>query len=620
MRIFCVVQGRTRVCAPRKAGQEGVLSVRRNRKPAENAVQLKKDHLWMDINWISIPTAERDEPIMIIGLDVGGTHTDVVLLEKDRLIKDIKVPTDPDDLFNSVLTGLNALTADVDKTQIKRLVLSTTLTTNAIVQRKIAPVGMIVTGGPGINPQFFRTNDLFYVVSGAIDHRGREIEPVDRNKIEHAAAQLKQSNIHHVGVVGKFGIRNPAHELKIAEILENSFDKIFLGHQISGNLNFPRRIATTYLNAAVYPIHKDFFESIKKSLEQKGLAIPIHLLKADGGTMSFESSIDSPDQTILSGPAASVMGATPFASQGDSLVIDVGGTSTDMALLINGVPVLNPLGIHIGAFQTLTRALETRSIGLGGDSSVTVVDGKLRIGPERFGPAMAYGGPAPTPTDALVVLGEITDGDRSQSENGINSVAKELALSPEELANRILDDFCKTILFEADVMIKRVNSKPVYTVHELQEGYRIKPHAMSVLGGPAPHFAKRLAIISDFRVAVVPKWKVANAIGAALARTTCEVSLFADTQQGIAFAPEENFSAEISKGFSKQDAIQQAFDLLRIKAIQKGAQTSDLEMEVIEDQAFNMVRGFHTAGQNIRVKVQVKPGLIQGYETIANTL
>ncbi len=557
---------------------------------------------------------------MIIGLDVGGTHTDVVLLGRDRLIKDIKVPTDPNDLFNSVLTGLNAITADVDKTQIKRLVLSTTLTTNAIVQEKIASVGMIVTGGPGISPEFFRTNDPYYVVSGAIDHRGREIDPLDPNEIEHAAAQLKQSDIHYLGVVGKFGVRNPAHELKIAEILENSFDKIFLGHQISGNLNFPRRIATTFLNAAVYPIHKNFFESIKQSLEQEGLAIPIHLLKADGGTMSFQSSIDTPDQTILSGPAASVMGATPFASQGDSLVIDIGGTSTDMALLINGVPVLNPVGIHIGSFQTLTRALETRSIGLGGDSAVTVGAGKLRIGPERHGPAMAYGGPAPTPTDALVLLGEITNGDRSQSENGINSVAKEMALSPEEMANRILDDFCQAILSEADNMIMRVNSKPVYTVHELQDGYQIKPHTMSVLGGPARHFAERLGNISAFRVSVVPKWKVANAIGAALARTTCEVSLFADTQQGIAFAPEENFYAEISKGFSKEDAIQQAFDLLQKKAIQKGAQTSDLEMEVIEDQAFNMVRGFHTTGQNIRVKVQVKPGLIHGYETVANTL
>ena len=567
-----------------------------------------------------ISTSGSDAAIMIIGLDVGGTHTDVVLLGRDRLIKDIKVPTDPNDLFNSILTGLNAITADVDKTRIERLVLSTTLTTNAIVQGKIAPVGMIVTGGPGINPEFFRTSDQYYVVSGAIDHRGREIDPVDQNEIEHAAELLKQSDIHYLGVVGKFGVRNPAHELKIAEIIENSFDKIFLGHQISGNLNFPRRIATTYLNAAVYPIHKNFFESIKRSLEQEGLDIPIHLLKADGGTMSFLSSIDSPDQTILSGPAASVMGATPFASQGDSLVIDIGGTSTDMALLIDGVPVLNPVGIQIGSFQTLTRALETCSIGLGGDSAVTVVAGKLRIGPERHGPAMAYGGPAPTPTDALVVLGEITDGDRGQSENGINSLAKELALSPKEMANRILNDFCQTILSAADNMIMRVNSKPVYTVHELQDGYQIQPHTMSVLGGPARHFAERLGKISAFQVSVVPKWKVANAIGAALARTTCEVSLFADTEQGIAFAPEENFYAKISKDFSKEDAIQQAFDLLRTKAIQKGAQTSDLEMEVIEDQAFNMVRGFNTTGQNIRVKVQVKPGLIQGYETVAKNL
>ena len=118
-----------------------------------------------------------------------------------------------------------------------------------------------------------------------------------------------------------------------------------MGHRVSANLNFPRRIATAWLNAAVHPVHKRFFEAVKDSLKKKGLEIPIFVLKADGGTMSLEASIEVPGQTILSGPAASVMGALPFASGAeDTLVLDIGGTTTDMAVLVRRVPLLEPLG------------------------------------------------------------------------------------------------------------------------------------------------------------------------------------------------------------------------------------------------------------------------------------
>ena len=145
---------------------------------------------------------------MIIGLDVGGTHTDVVLVDRNGLIKEIKVPTDPTDLFNSVSAGLAAITRDHDAEKINRIVLSTTLTTNAIVQNKTQPVGMIVAGGPGIDPEYYRTNSNYFAVSGSMDHRGREIEPIDPGEIKEITAHLKTEGIDHVGVVGKFSVRN----------------------------------------------------------------------------------------------------------------------------------------------------------------------------------------------------------------------------------------------------------------------------------------------------------------------------------------------------------------------------------------------------------------------------
>jgi N-methylhydantoinase A len=552
---------------------------------------------------------------MIIGLDVGGTHTDVVLLDNDGVKKEVKVPTDPLDLFNSVLSALTSITEGFNPVEIDRIVLSTTLTTNAIVQNKMTPVGMIVSSGPGIDPESFRTNTNYFTVSGSIDHRGREIEPINVDEINEIAGHLKNEGIRYVGVVGKFSVRNPCHELAITRILNKSFEKVFMGHRISGNLNFARRIDTTFLNASVYPLHREFYQAVKRSLETRGLNLPLRLLKADGGNMKFESSIENPALTILSGPAASVMGAVPFGPPAeDTLVMDIGGTTTDMAVLIGSAPVLNPLGIDLDNYKTLIRSLESLSIGLGGDSAVKIRDGEIHIGPERKGPAMAYGGPAPTPTDALFILEDIPDGSKEKSIEGLEPLAEEMGFSVKSFAAEIIDVACKKILFAARQLIYRINSKPVYTVHELQEGYVVQPTSILVLGGPAPYFAKYLESISDYRVRIVPRWKVANAIGAALARTTCQVSLFADTERKIAEAPEENFSQEINYTFNIDAAIHQAFELLRTKAIERGANPDYLEMEVVESLQFNMVRGFNTTGKNIRVKVQVKPGLIHGYD------
>ncbi len=559
----------------------------------------------------------RQEDPMIIGLDVGGTHTDVVLLDRDGLRKEIKVNTDPSNLFQSVLSGLNAVTEDIDPSQIKRIVLSTTLTTNAIVQEKTPPVGMIVSSGPGIDPEFYRTNPLFFAVSGCIDHRGREIEPVNPVEIESIADQLKREGVQYVGIVGKFSIRNPSHEKKISEILRKSFKKTFLGHRISGSLNFGRRIATTYLNAAVYPLHREFYQAVQDSLAAKGLNLPLRLLKADGGNMNFESSIDYPVQTILSGPAASVMGAVAFGqADEDTLVMDIGVTTTDMAVLIDRAPVLNPWGIQLAQYKTLIRSLETYSLGLGGDSSIMVKDGRLSIGPERQGPAMAYGGPAPTPMDALFILEDIPDGSREKSKAGLAPLAAEMGFSIKSFAAEVIDLACKNILAAARRLIYQINGKPVYTVHELQEGYVVQPETILVLGGPAPYFAKYLERDSDYNVRVVPKWKVANAIGAALARTTCEINFFADTERGTADAPEENFSRRVDRSFDREAAIRQALELLEAKAASRGAIMDNLEMEIIEALEFNMVRGFNTTGKNIRIKAQVKPGLIHGHEDL----
>ena len=558
---------------------------------------------------------------MIIGLDVGGTHTDVVLLDNSGLLREVKVSTDASDLFRSVFKGLDAVTEGVDTGAIRRIVLSTTLTTNAIIQETIPPVGMIVSAGPGIDPEHFRTNPHYACVKGSIDHRGREVEPVRPEEIQAAAELFRKNGIRQVGVVGKFSVRNPAHEVQMGELLGPSFDKIFLGHRVSGNLNFARRIATTYLNAAVYPIHKAFFDAVLNSLSAKGMRLPLRLLKADGGNMTLEASVDFPAQTILSGPAASVMGAVAMAAgDEDAIVMDIGGTTTDLAVLIGRAPVLDPYGIAIGPYRTLIRSLETLSIGMGGDSAIRLRNGRLTVGPDREGPAMLFGGRVPTPTDALAVIGDIAHDDRARARAGLAPLADKMGVSIETFADQVIEAACRAMLAAAERLTAQINGKPVYTLHELKEGYQVRPRSVLVLGGPAPYFAKHLQRLSAMQVRVVPRWQVANAIGAALARTTCEVGLFADTEQRVASAPAENFLQPISDGYGLEAATAQALDLLRVKALARGANPDYLEMEVVESQQFNMVRGFTTSGKNIRVRVQVKPGLIHGYDNLLKSL
>ena len=555
---------------------------------------------------------------MIIGLDVGGTNTDAVLLSSNGIEKKIKVPTDSADLFNTILSSFTQLLDNIDPKKVKRVVISTTLTTNAIVQKNMDPIGMIVSAGPGIDPEVFRTGEHYYCVTGSINHRGREKAPVNTMEIEDIAKKLKKAGIEYVGVVGKFCVRNPSHEILIKRILNKYFKKVFLGYRVSGNLNFPRRIATTHLNAAVFSLHKSFFEAVKQSLEKKGLTIPIQILKADGGTMSLESSMSFPGQTVLSGPAASIMGAIPYATEKqDAIVLDIGGTTTDIAILVDKAPLLEPVGIRRGQYKSLIRSLLTESKGIGGDSVIRVIDKELVIGPDRHGPAMAFGGPDPTPTDALFVLGLMKDGDQENAQKGIGKIARKLELTDKEAADQIFKKCCTVILKKTFEMIDKLNSKPVYTVHEFLEGYKISPRKILLLGGPAPYFAKKIKELYQIETDVVPEFSVANAIGAALARTTCEVSLNADTEQGIMTAHEEDFAEPISKTYSDDDLIKTAHTLLKEKAISSGADPDNLdEVEVIEFQKFNIVRNFSPRGKIFRTKMQLKPGLIKGFEKV----
>lgn len=548
---------------------------------------------------------------MIVGLDMGGTHIDAVIIENGQIIKTVKRPTDKDKLFESIWNALNVLLTDCSRSKIKKINLSTTISTNAIVENKTSKVGMIMGCGPGIKSDFLACGHENIFVSGYIDHRGKVVKDLNLAEIEGAVQGLKDKDIEHCAVVTKFSTRNPGHEIEINNIIKDDFLHITMGHTLSGKLNFPRRVFTSYLNSAIHSTFQDFALYIKKSLEKTGVHAPLFVLKADGGTMSLRAAMEKPVETILSGPAASFMGASAMLdTDKDALLLDVGGTTTDIFFLADGSPLFEPSGIKIGSYNTLVRSIYSVSMGLGGDSSINIENNCIKIGPEREGPPYALGGPKPTPTDAMIVLNYIDNGDRSKAHQAIQVLANQLGLSVEDTAQTILETMVYTIKNKVIKLLDEINSKPVYTIKELLYGKTIDPKLIHVIGGPAKILAPMLEGAFDLPSYYPRNYKVANAIGAALARTTTEITMLADTSEQTLTIPELGIYEEVDKNYTLDCARERTMDLLKKQALVLGAKKDEIETEIVEESSFNMVRGFYTIGKNIRVRAQIKPGVI----------
>lgn len=547
---------------------------------------------------------------MIIGLDMGGTHVDAVLMDDGRVINAAKNPIQQD-VIELIWTTLKQLLAGYDKSSIDRIHLSTTVSTNAIVEGKTAPVGMIIQRGPGLPHDFSDCGEECILISGYTDHRGTVIKDLDLEEIERGMRIFKEKNIRNCAVVTKFSTRNPSHELAIRDHIKHALSFVTTGHTLSGKLNFPRRVYTAYLNAAVYSAFKEFSNNMEQALVREGIPAPLYVLKADGGTISLKKAEEKPVETILSGPAASFMGISAMLdTDEDAVLLDIGGTTTDIFFLADGVPLFEPWGIDIGPYKTLVRAIYSASIGLGGDSSIHMRDGSIHIGPTREGRPFAFGGPKPTPTDAMIVLGYINEGDKAKARECMSALGRKRDASAEETAKDILAAMGERIKNTVDQLLNKINAHPVYTIQELLHGKILKPKRVHVIGGPAKALAPILEGAFGLPCHYPRHYDVANAVGAALAKTTSEITLFADTSEGILSVPELGIYQTIPKNFSIDQARERAALLLKEQAVALGAKQSEVGIEITEQSAFNMVRGYYNTGQNIRVTAQVQPGLM----------
>jgi N-methylhydantoinase A/oxoprolinase/acetone carboxylase beta subunit len=324
-----------------------------------------------------------------LGIDAGGTYTDTVIydFERDQTISKSKALTTRWDFTVGIKNALAKL--DQEKLhKVEMVSLSTTLATNAIVEGEGQTVGMIIMPPYGR----FEPEDIPYepkaIISGQLEITGREICPVDKEQVKQVVRRMvAKDGVKAFAVSGYAGAINPNHELKVKQIIRQKTGLfVTCGHELSDILNFKTRAHTAMLNARIIPKLTKLLLDLEKVLAQRNILAPIVVVKGDGTLMSAAMAKERPVETILSGPAASVAGARHLTGLRDALVVDMGGTTTDTAALVDGAVSVCETGSNVGGHKTHVKALQIRTVGLGGDSLIQYERGKFCLGPRRVAP------------------------------------------------------------------------------------------------------------------------------------------------------------------------------------------------------------------------------------------
>lgn len=549
---------------------------------------------------------------MYVGVDVGGTFTDAVLLNNGLVLATAKVPT-REDLLGSILEALDVILKDVNKKDLKRIVFSTTMITNLIAEQKYDNVALLLIPGPGLKHEYYTFNTAVHILSGAIDYRGREVVPMNEREIDASLSNISLKGYHKVGVIGKFSPRNTSHEKYVAAIINDKYPQwqVELGSQIGGQLNFPRRVVTTYLTCATREPYSYFVSSVRQALEKRQITADVFILKADGGTLPLDNSEELPLETIFSGPAASTLGVQALIPQGETaVVVDIGGTTTDLALILSGQPLLSAKGAKVEEQLTQIRTLAVKSVPVGGDSVLERVGNEIIIYSERLGPAYCMGGPLPTPTDALRVLGLTMLGDEDKAREAMAMLGNALGMGSGEVARKVIGLVVDSIAESIERMFLEWEQEPAYRVWEILQKKKVRPTVVVGVGGGASGFITQIAAKLGCSPIIPPYAPVANAIGAAVAKPTLQVSLRADTEQGYYIIQEEGFQGKIeSKLFNEQMALDLARERLIKRAAKYGLEVMPEEIEVTRREVFNMIRDWTTTGRLFDITVQTPRGI-----------
>lgn len=446
---------------------------------------------------------------LVLGIDTGGTYTDGVLLNLDtkEVRQKAKAFTTREDLSIGIRNCIENM-EELDPSQVQMVSLSTTLATNAIVEGRGCRVGLILIGHES-------TGDLpaqkIFVIRGGHNLKGEPNNELDFNAVQSAVTEML-GQVDTVVISGYLSIRNPEHEQETRRIIQEQWDiPIVCAHQLTTALGFHERTVTACLNAKLLPIIAELLVAVKVVLKEKGIQAPLMVVKGDGSLMNEEMTREKPIETILSGPAASIVGATFLTGERSALVLDMGGTTTDIAILDKARPRMNREGAIVGGWKTRVQAAEISTSGLGGDSYIQVSkDRKLKIGPRRVWPLSVIASRYPKlvaelstvdfereivdaqPVDCFMLVKKPEDGSRwNSTERMIINALKDGAHNILVLADRVGRDPNLLALkdLEQAQIIGRVSFTPTdllhvlgsftdYNVEAAIEGAKIQAHRL----------------------------------------------------------------------------------------------------------------------------------------------
>ena len=513
-----------------------------------------------------------------LGVDVGGTFTDLLLFNDTT--GDFwrhKTPSTPHDSSEGILNGVETLCANASLSprDIEVFLHGTTVATNAILEGKGARVGLVTTEGyrqimqiarsfvPGglaawivwPKPEPLARLEDTVEIKGRMDAYGREVRPTDDDDIRAALKKLKAQGIEALTISLINAYLNGAHEKRVAELAREIMPDVLLSlsHEVLPEMQEYERTLTTVANAAVRPVVKRYVHNLRDRLEKVQMQGRLSLLRSDGGLMSSQKSEEHPVSLLMSGPAGGVTGALWVARHAglkNILTLDVGGTSTDVALIENGEP-RRIRTTEVGHLSVRASSLDVKTIGAGGGSIAYVPEltGALRVGPQSAGAVpgpVAYGkgGTQPTVTDANVVLGYLPENllggtfklDREGAKKAVQTIADRFGIELMAAARGIID-IVNENMFGALRMIS------------VQQGYDPRDFALMGFGGAGPLHVNAVARLMGSYPAVSP---VSPGVLCALGDATTRMRT--ETARSLSKRKSETSAAEIIALLSEMDA------------------------------------------------------------------
>jgi N-methylhydantoinase A/oxoprolinase/acetone carboxylase beta subunit len=502
-----------------------------------------------------------------IGIDVGGTNTDAVLIQDDSVVAGVKTPT-TEDVTGGILNALKDLVSGMDEgpRQIDAVMIGTTHFTNAVIQRRdLKPVAAVRIGLPAsasLPPFVDWPNDLARIVRGRVfmiegghEYDGRPLVDFDADEMRKAAREIADSGITSVGIASVFSPLTAECEEAAGEIVRQECPgvDITLSHDL-GRIGLLERENATLLNACIIDLARKTTRAFTRALGQSGIQAPLYMTQNDGTVMQAEFAAEFPIYSFASGPTNSMRGAAFLTGLNDGIVIDVGGTTTDVGVLQAGFPREANNVVEIGGVRTLFRMPDLLSVGLGGGSVVQA--GGSSIGPISVGhrittEALVFGGDTLTATDVASAAGLIKLGDTTAVESLEPSVQDAAMSRIAEMVDEAVDRM-------------KVDANPVPLI---------------AVGGAAFLVPDQLSGISE--VIQVEHRGVANAVGAAIAQVSGEVD-------------------QVFTDMGRTASIEAATELAKKRTILAGADSETLSVVEVEDLPLSYV-----PGDALRVRVRV---------------